>query len=122
MMKDTLTDELDVTFREVDRLTEQWEQAKSYERTLIRLRFLSSNFEALIEDVRRARSLSSRNTWSHMSQTLRHERPSELAALGQALKADDVSFMRVVRYLGFVRGVLAVLDAAKAGDPPPAVD
>lgn len=119
-MTRSLTDELDATFREVDQLTEQWEQAKSYERSLVRLRFLSLNFEALVEDVRHARSSSSKNTWSHMSQVLWRERPSELASLGRVLMADDASFLRVVSYLGFVRGVLAALDVATAGGGSPA--
>lgn len=114
-MKGSLTDELDATIREVDRLTEQWEQAKSYERTLARLRFLSSNIEGLVKDVRHARSLSSKDTWSHMSRVLWDERPRELASVGRALVADDESFLRVVSYLGFVRGMLAALAVTEGG-------
>jgi hypothetical protein len=122
MMKGSLTDELDATIHEIERLTEQWEQAQAYERALVRLRFLSSNIETLLEAVRRARSSSAHDTWSHMSQVLWRERPRELAAVGRALTTEDASFLRVVSYLGFVRGMLAALDVTDTDDVPPASD
>jgi hypothetical protein len=112
----SLVDDLDATIRELDDLAEAWEQAKAFEQARVRLRFLSSTVGEVVEDLTQVNSSLAGNNWSLIRPILLRERPDELDFLGRIVMADDVSFMRVVNYFGFVHGVLTALHSCKSGE------
>jgi hypothetical protein len=109
----SLSDELDATFRELDELAEQGKLAQTYERALMRMRYLAPGLAAIVEEMRRVRESLPGERWAQLRALLLRERPAELEALGRALLADDEQFMRLVSYVGFAHGALVTI-----GDTP----
>lgn len=103
----SLSDGLDATFRELDRLMEQWEQAQSYERALARIRALEPAFAAVLADVAHLRASLTIEGWSSVREAILRERPAEMEAVARALTAEEDRFLRLVDYAGFARGALA---------------
>lgn len=113
-MTPSLTDELEATLRKLDHLHEVWVQAQAYQGALTRLRYLAPLLEALQVDAKQVRQSMSPATWLTVRLALLRAWPAEMENLGQALITGDESFLRLVGYLGYVRGVLAVF-----GQVPP---
>lgn len=109
-MRVSLSDELDATFRELDELAEQWNLAQTYERALMRMRYLAPGLAAIVEELRRVRESLPGERWAQLRMALLREQPAELEAVRRALLADDEQFMRLVSYVGFARGALAAID------------
>lgn len=113
-MTQSLTDELEATLRKLDQLHEVWMQAQAYQGALTRLHYLAPLFEALQDDAKQVRQSMSPTAWLALRLALLRVWPAEMENLGQALITGDESFLRLVGYLGYVRGVLAVF-----GQVPP---
>lgn len=121
-MARALTDDLDATIHELDRLNEVWMQTQAYQGALTRLRYLAPLVAGLLDDMRQVRLAISPTAWLGVQQTLLRAWPAEMASLEQALMTGDESFWRLVGCLGYVRGVLAMAHGASPRELSPDVE